>query len=365
LAALLAAAGCSKPQAAPAATPAVPVSVATVVQKTVPVQVRAIGNVQAYSTVSIKPQVSGELTAVHFQEGQDVRKGELLFSIDRRPFEVALQEAEANLARDVARAENARIQAGRYARLLQEGVVSSQQNDQAIAETDALNATVRADKAAIEKAKLDLQYCSIASPIEGRTGSLMVHQGNLVKANDNPVLVVINQLNPIYVDFAVPEQYLAGVKKFMAEGTLTVEAAVPGEPKDLAEVSGRPTARREQGALSFVDNAVDSATGTVHLKATFPNQQRRLWPGQFVDVVLRLTAQSNAVVVPAQAIQTGQAGQYVFVVKPENTVESRPVVAGATVAGETIVEEGLRPGETVVTDGQLRLVPGTRVRVKG
>jgi multidrug efflux system membrane fusion protein len=350
---LLVAAGCSKPQAAPAGPPVVPVTVATVVQKTVPVQVTAIGNVEAYSTVSIKAQVSGIITEVHFREGQDVHKGQLLFTIDKRPFEAALHEAIANLARDRARAENARIQARRYEKLLAEGVVSSQQNDQAVADADSLDATVRADEAAVERAKLNLAYCTIKSPMDGRTGSLMIHPGGLVKENDVPVLLVINQLNPIYVNFAVPEQYLADVKKYMAERKLKVQAFVPDDPK-----------RPEEGPLTFVDNAVDNTTGTIHLKATFVNQ-RRLWPGQYVNVVLTLTAQPNAVVVPAQTVQTGQSGQYVFVVKSDNTVESRPVVPGRTVQGETIIEKGLQPGEVVVTDGQLQLVPGSKIRIKG
>ncbi len=351
---LLAAAGCSKPQAAPATPPAVPVSVATVTQKAVPVQARAIGNVEAYTTVAVKAQISGQLTAVHFRAGEDVRKGQLLFTIDRRPFEVAVQQAIANLARDKAQAENARIQAQRYARLLAEGVVSSQQNDQARAEADALDAVIRADQAAVEKAKLDLEYCSIASPMDGRTGGLLIHRGNLVKANENPPLVVINQINPIYVRFALAEQYLAETKKSMAAGKLKVEAILPDNPN-----------RPEEGTLSFIDNAVDTATGTILLKASFGNQQRRLWPGQFVNVVLTLATEPNAVVVPTQAIQTGQSGQYVFVVKSDNTVESRPVVPGRAVEGETIIQKGLQPGETVVTDGQFRLIPGSRVQAKG
>ncbi len=331
-----------------------PVVVATVEQKTVPVQVRAIGNVEAYSTVSIKPLVSGELMAVHFREGQDVRKGELLFSIDPHPFEVALQQSEANLARDAALADNARLQAERYARLIAEGVVSSQQNDVARSEAAALDAAVRADKAAVERVKIDLRHCSIYSPMDGRTGSLMVHPGNLVKANDVPILVVIHQVNPIYVNFAVPEQHLDQVKKYMAVGRLKVEAIISEDPR-----------RPEQGTLSFVDNAVDSTTGTIHLKATFANRERRLWPGQYVNVVLTLTSEPNVTVVPSQALQTGQNGQYVFVVKADQTAESRPVVPGRTVEGETIIVKGLRPGETVVTDGQVRLVPGAKVKVRG
>ncbi len=364
LVSLLAVASCSRPQAARPAPPIVPVRAATAVQKSVPVQVRAIGNVEAYSTVSIKAQVSGELTAVHFREGQDVRRGQLLFSIARRPFEVALLQNQANLARDKARAENYRIQAQRFEKLFQEGVVSSQQRDLAVTDAEAGDATVRADEAAIERAKLDLQYCSIASPIDGRTGNLMVHPGNLVKANDLPILLVINQLNPIYVNFALPEGDLAEVKKYMAEGKLRVEAFLPDDPNRPASGAGRQGALPELGTLSFVDNAVDKTTGTIRMKATFANQQRRLWPGQFVNVVLTLTARPNAVVVPAPALQTGQSGSFVFVVKADSSVESRSVVVGSTIQGESVIEQGLKPGETVVTDGQLRLVPGSKVRVK-
>jgi multidrug efflux system membrane fusion protein len=372
---LLAAAGCSKkqdPQAASAGPPAIPVRVATVEQKTVPIQVRVIGNVEAYSTVSIKAQISGELLTVHFREGDDVRKGQLLFSIDPRPFQAALQQAEANLARDKAGAENARVQAVRYSRLFEGGVVAREQYDQMRTNADALEAAVHADQAAVERAKLDLQYCSIYSPIDGRTGSLMVHPGNLTKANDVPILVVINQLNPIYVDFALPQQYLADVKKYMAARTLKVEVYVPevqsaasqATAQGIGEVTGPQTLLPERGTVSFIDNTVDSATGTIRLKATFPNQQRRLWPALYVNVVLTLTEQPNAVLVPTQALQTGQNGQYVFVVKADNTVESCPVVPGRAAGGDTIIEKGLQPGETVVTDGQIRLIPGSRVTIQ-
>ncbi len=345
--------GCSRRSAPPPAPAAVPVTVATVLKKTIPVEIRAIGNVEAYSTVAIKAQVSGQLMGVHFREGQDVKNGDLLFTIDRRPFEVALQQAEANLARDEARAENGRAQAHRYAMLLQEGVASKEQYDQVRAEANALDAAVRADRAAVEKAKLDLEYCTIYSPMDGRTGSLVVHAGNLVKANENPGLVVINQINPIYVNFSTPEQYLPQIKKYMAAGKLRVTAVIPGDPQ-----------RPEQGVLSFVDNAVDTTTGTIRLKATLANKDKRLWPGQFVNVVLTLTEQPNTTVVPSQAVQTGQSGQYVFIVKPDQTAEMRPVITGRAVGGETVIEKGLQPGETVVTDGQLRLVPGAKVEVK-
>lgn len=350
---LLAGAGCSKRQDPRAAPPPVPVLVARVVEKTVPVEVRAIGTVEAYSTVSIKAQVSGEVTQVHFREGQDVRKGQLLFTIDRRPFDAALHQAEANLARDQAQEALAEVQARRYNRLFQEGVSAKEQADQMQANADALKAAVLADKAAVEYAKLQLAYCFIYSPIDGRTGSLMVHVGNLVKANDVPVLVVINQIRPIYVDFSPPEDVLPQVKRHMALGRLRVEASRPDEPR-----------HREAGYLSFLDNAVDNTTGTVRLKGTFENTDHRLWPGEFVNVVLTLAEQPNALLVPSQAVQTGQGGQFVFVVKSDQTVESRPVVVSRILEGNAIVDRGVSLGEVVVTDGQLGLVPGARVQIK-
>jgi len=236
--------------------------------------------------------------------------------------------------------------------LFQEGIVSKEQYDSFRTGADALAATVRADQAAIEKAKVDLDYCSIRSPIDGRTGSLLIHPGNIVKANET-ILVLINQVTPIYVSFSVPEQNLGEIKGRMAAGSLAVMAIIPDDEQCPVE-----------GTLTFVDNAVDSTTGTIRLKATFTNAERRLWPGQFVNVVLKLTSRPNAVVVPSQAVQTGQAGQYVFVIKPNLTAESRPVVPGATDSGETVIEKGLQPGEKVVTDGQLRLAPGSKVEVK-
>jgi multidrug efflux system membrane fusion protein len=348
---MLAAVGC-KQQAAPprAAPPPVPVTVATAVERTVPVQLRAIGNVEAHSTVAIRAQVTGEITGVNFREGQDVSKGELLFIIDRRPFETALRQAEANLARDLARAENARVQAQRYAKLYEEGVTSREVFDQSRTEADALDALVRADRAAVEKARLDLQYCDIHSPMDGRTGSLAVHPGNVVKANDT-VLVTINQISPIYSSFSVPQKYLEQVRR-SAEGKLVVEAWPAG------------AANAETGNVTFVDNAVDETTGTIRLKATFSNAQYRLWPGQFVDVVLTLGEQPRAIVIPSSAIQTGQAGTYVFVVKQDSTVEMRPVVVTRTQGNDTILEKGVAGGEQVVTDGQLNLVPGVKVSIK-
>lgn len=331
--------------------PPVPVTAATVIQKTVPVQIRAIGNVEAYSTVSVKSQIDGVLTRVHFKEGQDVRKGDLLFTIDPRPYETALKQAEANLAKDTAQLENARVEVGRYEELVKKGYVAREQYDQIKTNAAALEATVNADKALVENAHVQLKYCYIYSPITGRTGYLVSNQGNLIKANaDNPI-VTINQIQPIYATFSVPEQYLSEIKKYMSSGKVRVDAVIAKE-------------QPEEGVLTFVDNAVDVNTGTIKLRATFSNKERHLWPGQFVDIVVTLTTQPNAVVVPSQAIQTGQSGQYVFVIKNDLTVESRPIIVGRSLDGETVIEKGLQSGEKVVTDGQLRLVPGTKVEIK-
>jgi len=349
----MAAAGCSREKVRSEDRLIVPVRVATARTRTVPVQVRCIGNGEAFSSVSIKSQVNAELMEVHFQEGQFVKRGDLLFTLDRRPFDAALHQAEANLARDQAQETLAEIQARRYAKLYEDGVAAKEQADQMQANADALKAAVLADKAAAEYAKLQLQYCFIYSPIEGRTGTLMVHVGNLVKANDVPVLVIINQVTPIYVVFSPPEDVLPQVKKYMALGRLKVQAFPPDDPQ-----------RSETGFLSFVDNTVDTTTGTIRLKGTFENANRRLWPGQFVNIVLTLTEQPNAVLVPQQAVQTGQNGQIVFVVKDDHSVESRSVTVSRVFEGNAIVGSGIVPGEVVVTDGQLGLVPGTRIEIK-
>jgi multidrug efflux system membrane fusion protein len=356
---------------------AVPVTVGMVVAKPMPVQIRAIGNVEAFSTVTVKSQISGELIRVHFTEGQDVRKGEQLFEIDPRPYQQALSQAEAavvrdqaqvkqleaNLARDTAQLKHAQVQAGRYAKLAAEGVVSAEQNENIRTSSLALvqatladqagiesaRAALNSDRAAVEKAKLDLAYCSIRSPLDGRTGNLLIHQGNIVKANDVN-LIVINQVRPIYVDFSVPGQNLAEIKRHMAAGKLRVEA----RPKD-----GSPPV---EGRLAFVDNNIDTTTGTILLKGAFANEKGSLWPGEFLDVILTLRTESNAIVAPSQAIQTGQQGQFVFIVNADQRVESRPVKVMRALAGESVIERGLRPGERVVTDGQLRLVPGSKIK---
>jgi multidrug efflux system membrane fusion protein len=332
--------------------PPVPVTAALSVQKDVPVQLRAIGTAEASSTVSVKTMVNGQIVKVGFREGQDVRKGDLIFVIDPRPYEAALKTAEANLARSLALKENAERDVKRYAFLIEKDLVPKQQFDQVVSNAAALAATVHADNAVVENARVQLDYCFLRSPIDGRTGTLLIKEGNVVKAND-AALVTIHRIAPINVTFSVPEQYLADIRKYRDARTLGVEATIPGQEDQPA-----------RGTLAFISNAVDNATGTIQLKGTFPNGDRRLWPGQFVNVTMTLTTKPGAVLVPTPAVQTGQKGQYVFVVRADNTVESRPVVSGETTGGDTVIEKGIRAGERVVTDGQLRLVPGARVEIK-
>jgi multidrug efflux system membrane fusion protein len=346
-------AACSPTEETKKSKPPVPVLVAPALCKSVPVQISAIGNVEAYASVSVKSQVNGLLEKVHFREGQDVKKGQLLFTIDSRPYEAALRQAKAALARDAAQEKYARNQAKRYGELLSEGIVTQDQHDQLTANADALAESVRADRAVVDETMIQLAYCSIRSPLDGRTGNLMIQRGNLVKANDAPVLVTINQIAPIHVTFSVPEKNLEEIRKSMAAGTVKVEAVFPDG-----------VVLPERGMLSFFDNAVDVTTGTIKIKGTFANRERRLWPGQFITVLLTLTTIPDAVVVPSQAVQTGQAGQYVFVVKPDRRVEMRPVTTGGVHGGETILLKGVHPGDTVVTDGHLQLVPGAVVSLK-
>ncbi len=359
----------------------VPVTVANATHRDVPQEIQVIGNIEAYSTITVKAQVGGQLTDVFFKEGDFVRKGEKLFTIDTRPLEAAYNQAvaniardrasflqaQANMARDQANAKYQDAQAKRYAELFQAGIISKDQAEQLRASADASAQAVNADQAAIasaqaaigassataENAKVQLGFTSLYSPINGRTGNLTVKQGNVVTAN-NMDLMTINQVEPIYVTFSVPESQLPAIKKYMAMGSLTVRA----RPQDAN------TADEERGALTFVDNTVDVTTGTIKLKGTFPNTDHQLWPGQFVRVTLRLTTQQNAVVVPNEAIQTGQTGAFVYVVKPDQTVESRTVVTGTRVDQDMVVSEGLAVGETVVTEGQLRLAPGSKVVVR-
>jgi membrane fusion protein, multidrug efflux system len=335
------------------AGPAVPVTVGRVTTKTVPVELQAVGKVEPLSTVDVLARIGGELNVVHFAEGQEVQKGQVLFTIDPRPYQAALDQAQAAVARDKAVAANSAADLRRYGDLVQKEYVTREQYDRIAADTASSSATVKADEAAVEAARLQLEYCTIRAPLTGRTGSLLVHAGNLVKANDAQPLVVIHQIQPIYVSFAVPEAELAGIESYRRAGQLTVES-VPSEGRGAVQ----------QGALSFIDNQIDRTTGTILLKATFPNAGRTLWPGQFTNVRLTLARQANAVVVPAQAVLTGQQGQYVYVVRPDQTVENRVVKVSRTVGADAVVAAGLTPGETVVTDGQLRLAPGVRIQAK-
>jgi multidrug efflux system membrane fusion protein len=349
---VLAAIGCSaaRPNTA---TPPVPVVAATVVAKDVPLRIEAVGSVEAVETVSVKPQVGGVITGVHFREGMDVKRGDLLFTLDPRPYEAVLHQAESSLDRDEATARDAQANAERGAALFEQGILSKEQHDQLRFSAEAATAAANADRAAAEKARLDLEFTTIRSPIDGRTGSILLHEGNLVKAIDGGPLVVIKRLNPVRVSFAIPERRLADVRGARSSHALAVEALVPGD-------EGRPVS----GALTFVDNAVDDTTGTIKLKGTFPNADGRLWPGLFVKVRLTLSTLRGALVIPSQAIQEGRSGSLVFVVGKDGTVDARPVVTGGESDGATVVETGLSAGETVVTDGQLRLVPGARVAVK-
>ncbi|WP_341530833.1 efflux RND transporter periplasmic adaptor subunit [Nostoc sp. UHCC 0302] len=390
----------------------VPVVVTTATQKMIPILLRATGTVEAYSTVSVKSQVGGQLTGVYFQQGQNVKKGDLLFKIDSRSLEAALMQAnaakakdvaqvkqaqanvvkaiaqvnqaKANVVKDVAQATNADVQAQRYSTLLKQGAISKEQADQFQTTADAQRATVKADQggvanaqaavvaaqadvqnaqaavaadeAAIENAKVQLSYSSIYAPIAGRTGSVQLTRGNLVKANAanaDDSLVTISQIRPIYVTFSIPQRQLPDLKKYSTRGKLEVNAL---PPKD----AGRPV----RGELTFVDSGLNTQTGTIQLKGTFANTDERLVPGQFVNVVLKLTEEPNAITVPSQAVQSGQQGQFVYVIKADKTAEMRPVTVGDTVESETVIRQGLKPGEQVVTDGQFNLVPGATVQVK-
>jgi len=342
---------CSEKKAPP--PPTVPVLVATVKEQTVPVEIRNIGNVEAYATVSIKSRLAGQLVRVNFKEGQDVKEGELLFVIDPRPHEAALKTVEANLEKDKALAGKAQSDLKRYAEMVRKQFVSQQDYDQAKATAESLAAVVNADQVAVQNARLNLSYCYIKAPLTGRTGNLLANQGNMIKENADTAMLVINQIQPIYVTFAVPEKNLPTLKKFMAQEKIKVDAVIPTDPQHPAT-----------GVLSFINNTVDLATGTIQCKATYDNADKKLWPGLFVNVVVKLTEEPNAILVPSQAIQSGQEGQFVWVVKPDLTVETRPVDTERSLNGEVVVKQGLQAGDRVVTDGQIRLVKGAKVEIK-
>ena len=331
---------------------AVPVTVAAARTENVPVELHAIGTVKAFSTVAMKSRVAGQLVRAAFTEGEHIKSGQLIFTIDPRPFRAALEQALANMRRDEALLAKAKADMRRAAELARTDVISASTLEQHRATVDALAATVASDKAAVENARLQLSYCYINSPVDGRIGTMLVNEGNMIKENET-VMAVINQLRPIHVDFSVPEQHLGPVRDRMSRGTLKVTVAAPGD-----------RARRIQGELVFINNAVDTTTGTIMLRAQFVNHDEALWPGQFVNVTLQLKMILAAVVVPSQAVQLGQEGHYVFVVRSDMTVEMRTVVPGPAYERDVIIEKGLRPQERVVTAGQLRLAPNARVQIK-
>jgi len=349
VASLILCTACAAKKEKPKAKLPVPVKVALALQKDVPIQVKAIGNIEAFTSVAIKSQVSGQIARVHFQEGSDVRQGDLLISIDPEPFRATLSQCEAALVRDQAQAKFAREQASRYQGLLKDGIVTRDQCDLLESTAASLAATVVADRATAKSARIQLGYCSIRSPVSGRTGTLALHPGNLVKANDLPI-VTVNKVSPIYATFSIPEKLLAQVKRAIAAKELKIVALIPNEPGST-----------EVGSVSFLDSSVNAATGTIKLKGVFANSSRKLWPGQFSDVVMTLGLRRNAVIVPTNAIQTGQQGQFVYVVKPDRSVEMRPVTLAEADGSDTVIEKGLAPGETIVVDGQLRLSPGAFV----
>lgn len=328
----------------------IPVTVAIAQQKDMPLQLRAIGTVQPLQTVAVRALVGGQMTRVWFREGDEVRRGQTLFTIDPRPLEATFAQARANLARDEAQLRNAEAERTRYAELVKKDYVTREDFDRISASAEAAGAVIAADRAAIENARLQLSYCNIVAPLDGKTGSQQVHAGNIVRANDTTPLVVINQVHPINVQFAIPERDLGRLR------TGGMGMAVAAVPQGSGPV--------ETGRLTFVDNAVDPTTGTITLKASFSNDDRALWPGQYVNVAVTLSDRPNAIVVPAQALQNGQRGQYVYIVKSDNGVEMRPVAVTQQVDQQAIIEHGVSAGETVVTDGQLKLTPKSKVEIK-
>jgi membrane fusion protein, multidrug efflux system len=357
--------------------PPVPVSTGQATEESVPIQVQSVGNVESSSTVEVKAQVAGPLLTVKFAEGANVKQGDLLFEIDPRPFREALRQAEANVAKDeaqlrvaeanVARSRaqlrNAQAEKTRFEQLSKEGISTRQQEDQVSttaevaehsvhadeASIESIRATAESDRAAVEQAKLNLAYCEIRAPISGRVGNLLLHPGNLVKANGDTAMVVINQIVPIFVSFGVPERYLGRISLQQSQHKLKVEASPDKDSKQAVT-----------GSLAVIDNTVDANTGTIRLKASFDNKDARLWPGQFVNVSLTMETQ-KATLIPSEAVQVAQNGSFVYLVKSDQTVEPRPVVVGQTIGPKVIVEKGVAAGETIVTDGQSRLFPGAKI----
>ena len=362
----------------------VPVVTAKAQAKSVPVNIPAVGTVEPVTTVQIRAQVTGQLSAVHFSEGQDVKKGQLLFTIDPRPFQAALQQAQAVLARDTATASNAAQQKERYEDLFKRGLIPRDQYETQRASALSLQATLEADRAAVENATLNMNYTRIVAPMSGRTGALGIHVGDLVRANDATPLVVINQVSPIYVTFSVPGRYLGEIRRFQSLKPLAVQARgqapiapgaqapapvspVPSIGQDVAPGEGATMPAKpgliENGRVTFIDNTVDPTTGTIKMKGTFQNGDQGLWPGLFVQVTLSLTDELGVIVVPATAVQPSASGQFVYVVKADRTAEVRQVSVARQFGEEMIIARGLAAGEEVVTDGQLRLTPGAQVSI--
>ena len=346
-------AGCAKKaKAAPGGRPPVPVLAAKAIARNVTVEVSGVGNVQPFSSVAVRSRITGELFKVHFKEGDEVKAGDLLFTIDPRPAEATLRQAQASTKRDEAQFENARLEFEREKKLVTSGIASTDEYDKAQAAFQGLEATVLADRAAVSNAVLTVEYTQIRSPIDGRTGSLAVKEGNIVKAEDDR-LVTLNQMRPVYVAFAVAEQELPAIRQRVKESALPVSVTRPDSTNVIAT-----------GELSFIDNAVDTSTGTILLKGTFPNEQEQLWPGQFVEAKLVVNTLAEATVVPSEAVQSSQNGEFVYVVRPDQTVDKRAVTLGVTRDGWAVIDSGVKPGETVVTDGQMRLVPKAKVVIQ-
>lgn len=345
--------GCTKKNGGPRAAVALPVMVTEAVSMDVPIELREIGSVEAYSTVSVTARVGGQLLQVGFREGDDVKEGAVLFKIDPRPFEAALAQAEANLDRDSATQMKAEADVARYASLVQKDYVTKQQYDLAVSTAAETKAIIKADSALVKNARLNLDYCTISAPISARTGILLVKEGNLITANSPSPLVTLNQITPIYVRFTIPEQYLTNVRSSMAGRQLAVWAYIPSDTTKVFE-----------GKLTFIDNTVDKETGTILLKGTFPNLNRALWPGQTVQVGLVLGKQLNATVVPKEAVQYSQDGNYVYIIAPGDSALLRPVILGPELNDKVVINKGVSPGERVVTDGQMMLTSGIKVRIR-
>lgn len=343
---------CSKPSPKKS-KPLVPVVVTQAIKKDVPIEIKTIGNVEAYYSVTIKSKIEGQLLVANVKEGDEIRKGQLLFIVDPRPFEEVVKQAEANLFRDKAQLNFAKAELERYEELYKEQLISKQQFEKIKTNFETLNAALKASEAILKNARLNLNYCYIHAPIDGKIGALLVHPGNMIKSNETQI-ATINQITPIHVRFAVPEQELLRVKKAMNQGILKTEAIIKAADSNYSST----------GRVVFIDNAVDPATGTIKLKAEFPNKDKILWPGQFVNVILTLGIKKDALIIPYRALQTGQKEQYVFVITNDNTAEMREVTAGIRFGDYVVIEKGLNIGDNVVIDGQLRLTPGAKVEIK-